>query len=93
MKIKLDKKEQKIERALEKGEYVSSKNLKERKNLFAEAARNYTDLQKSKPITIRIKNEDLIKVKAKAAKSGIPYQTLLNALIHQYAEEKTSLEF
>ena len=37
------------------------------------------------PFTIRIKQLDLIKVKAKAREKQLPYQTLLGALIHDYA--------
>ena len=59
--------------------------------MFQEAARNYKELQKTKRISLRVKNEDIIKVKAKAKRVNIPYQRLLNALIHKYAEGKTSI--
>jgi len=90
--LKLDKQEQEIEKALERGELVSIRDLEETKKLFKEAAKNYRELQKSKRITIRVNQEDLLKVKAKAKRNEIPYQTLLNALIHQYAEGRTQME-
>lgn len=88
----LDKYEQEIEDALEKGEFVSDPNFQENKKMFEEAASNYIELQKTKRITLRVKNEDLIKVKAKAQRSRIPYQRLISALIHKYAEGETKLE-
>lgn len=88
----LDNQEQRVEKALLAGEYVSVKNLSQSKKLFEEAVNNYEELQKSKRITIRVNRKDLLKVKVKAKESGIPYQTLLNALIHRYAEGQTKVE-
>lgn len=87
-KIVLDKYEQEIEAALERGEYVPVKNFEKSKKMFEAAARNYLEMKRSKKITLRVKNEDLIRVKAKAKKSGIPYQRLIGTLLRQYAEEK-----
>ena len=84
MKIKLDEYEQQIEDSLAKGEFTSSSNLDEIKKLFQEAVKNYRELQETKSITLRVKKEDLIKVKAKAKRNGIAYQTLISLLIHQY---------
>jgi predicted DNA binding CopG/RHH family protein len=44
---------------------------------------NYS--KKNKSITLRINQTILRKVKAKALKEGIPYQTLLSSLNNQYA--------
>lgn len=89
--LMLDKYEQSVEAALERGEFVSAPNLKEKKKMFAEAVKAYKDLNKTKRITLRVKHEDLIKVKVKAKKNRIPYQTLISAIIHQFAEGKTNL--
>ena len=59
-------------------------DIKEQKNL-AEVAEKHIESKLSQRINIRIKNEDLIKVKAKAIPNNIPYQTLLGTLIHKYA--------
>ena len=91
-KIKLSKQETRIENSLKRGDFISAPKLKQTEKLFKEAIKNYQHLQKSKKITIRINQEDLIKVKTKAKKSNIPYQTLLNALIHQYAKGQSQLE-
>ncbi len=90
-KVVLDDYEQEIENALEKGEFVSDPDFKKNKKMFEEAARRYIELQESKSITLRIKRKDLIRLKAKAARNDIPYQTLIGLLINSYNEGKTKL--
>ncbi len=90
--LKLDEYEQEIEDALEKGEYSSSSNFEETKAMFEEAAKRHVELQQTKSITLRVKMEDLIKVKAKAKRSGIAYQTLIGLLIRQYAKGETEMK-
>lgn len=87
----LDEYEQGIEKALERGEFVSVPNFQERKAELKEAAKRYFEEKESKSITLRIKKKDLIKLKAKAAKNNIPYQRLINLLIRSYTEGKTKL--
>ena len=87
----LDEYEQEIEDSLEKGEFASDPNFKENKKMFEEAARRHIGLQESKSITLRIKKKDLMKLKAKAARNSIPYQTLIGLLINSYTEGKTKL--
>jgi len=82
----LDEEEQEIENALENDEFVSDPNFQESKKIIEEAAKQYIDLNKSKPITLRIKQTDLIKIKVKAERNGLPYQTMLSALLHDFAE-------
>lgn len=90
----LDEYEQTIENALEKGEFVSDPNFKETRKIFEEAAKNFVELEESKSITLRIKKMDLIKLKTKAIRNNIPYQTLISLLIHQYirGEKEVVLE-
>ena len=94
MKAILDKYEQEIENALEKGEFVSVSNLRDTKQMFQEAAINFRQPQESKSITLRVNMEDLIQVKAKAKRNGLAYQTLINLLIRQYikGEKKVVLD-
>lgn len=87
----LDKEEKLIEQALEKGEYKDASNFEETKKMLEEATTRYLELNKSKPVTIRINQLDLIKVKAKAKARRIPYQTLLGSLIHEYADGRAKL--
>lgn len=91
MKVLLDKYEQEIEEALSKGEFISASDLKDTKELFAEAVKNYRGLQETKSITLRVNKEDLIKVKAKAKRNGLAYQTLISLLIRQYVKGETEV--
>ena len=91
MKVKLDKYEQEIENALSKGKYTSPSDLEDTKQLFQEAVKNYRELQETKSITLRVKKEDLMKVKAKAKRNGIAYQTLISLLIRQYIKGETEV--
>lgn len=89
--IPLDDYERELEDFLEKGEFVSDPNFAENKKMFEEAAKRHIDLENSKSITLRIKKKDLMKLKAKAARNKIPYQTLINLLINSYAEGRTKI--
>ena len=91
MKIILDKYEQQIEDALATNEFIGVADLEDTKQLFQEAAKNYKELQETKSITLRVKIEDLIKVKAKAKRNGVAYQTLISLLIRQYIKGETEV--
>ena len=91
MKIVLDKYEQDIENALDNGEFISASHIDETKEMFQEAAKNFRLLQETKSITLRVNVEDLIKVKAKAKRNGIAYQTLISLLIRQYTKGETEV--
>jgi predicted DNA binding CopG/RHH family protein len=89
--LSLDDEEQAIEVALERGEYTDVPDFENSKNLIAEAASRYARLNTTKPITLRVKQTDLIKIKVKAKRNNIPYQTLLGAMIHDFADSKKGL--
>lgn len=91
MKIGLDKYEERIEDSLTQNEFVSVADLENTRELFQEAMKNYKELQETKSITLRIKKEDLVKVKAKAKKNGLAYQTLINLIIRQYVKGETEV--
>lgn len=81
--FELDKEEQKILDEVEKGEWVSVRNLAKAKKAAIQAARN--TLSKTININIRLSERDLQKVRARAAEEGIPYQTLVASVVHKYA--------
>lgn len=84
--LKLDKEEEEIEKALEQGKFKSVPNVKSeiaRYQAYAKAA-----LDKNKNINIRISEGDLLKLKTKASEKGIPYQTLMASVLHQYSTGK-----
>ena len=80
----LDNFEKKVMLDIEKGEYKPVKNRDVAVEFLREATNNYEILQQSKRITLRMNNADLIGIKTKAFKKNIPYQTLINSIVHQY---------
>ncbi|MBA7544459.1 hypothetical protein ES705_36815 [subsurface metagenome] len=57
---------------------VVSKSKKDKINKIILRAR------KNRAISLRIANFDLEKIKEKANNDGIPYQTLINTILHKY---------
>jgi predicted DNA binding CopG/RHH family protein len=80
--VVLSDEEKEILEAFEKCLLVRSQNEDEIKKELVKAAKN--TMKKTKNINIRLSEKDLLKVKAKAAETGIPYQTLLSSVIHQF---------
>ncbi len=89
MNKKLNKEELEILDEYEKGNLIQSKSLKEDIKEAKEAAKN--TISKLKHISIRLSEKDIKKLKIKAIETGISYQTLIGALIHQYTENKIKL--
>ncbi len=87
----LDEEERKLEEALERGEFEENIDFENTKKMLKEAVVQYRRLHTSKPVTLRINQLDLIKIKARAKRKHIPYQTLLGVLLHDFAEEKREL--
>ncbi len=81
----LDKEEQEILDSVEKGEWKPVKDLAKEKRRLMQAAKN--TLNKNRNINIRLSERDLQKLKAKAAREGIPYQTLAASVIHRATAE------
>ena len=86
----LDAEELEILEALEAGQLKRSINAEEEIALARKAAKEY--LSKSKNITIRLSLADVSAVKRRSQEVGIPYQTIISSLIHQYASGKVKLE-
>lgn len=82
----LDKEERELLDAYNKGEFKSVSNLEEEKQKLAAIAR--ATLNKNRNINIRITEKDLLKLKARAAAKGLPYQTLVSSVLHQYSNYK-----
>jgi predicted DNA binding CopG/RHH family protein len=75
--------EQALLEAYEMGKLIPVENRKEKNRELIEAARN-TSI-KTKRISLRLSEQDLEKLKIKSVETGIPYQTLIGSLVHQYA--------
>lgn len=85
-----DKEERQLIETIENGETVPAENQKQLIKDAVEAAEN--TLSKNKNINIRISGRDISKIKEKAAEAGLPYQTLIASILHQYANEKIKIE-
>lgn len=83
--FELDDEERQLLEEIEKGEWKQVKNFAKVKKEAMEAARN--TLKKTRNINIRLTERDLHKLKAKAAREGMPYQTLAASLIHRATAE------
>ena len=84
--LKLDEEEVQILQDFEHGEFKSIQNFREEKRRLEEAARR--TLQKDKRINIRLSSRDLEKLQKRAAKEGIPYQTLIASTLHKFVTGK-----
>jgi predicted DNA binding CopG/RHH family protein len=78
--IALDKDEKMIEKDFEKFRPVS-KSIRNKIELIFDESR------KSRPISLRINEQDLSLLKEKANKNGLPYQTMINVIIHKYVND------
>ncbi len=85
-KHKFDEEELKILRDFERGEFESIRNFQNEKKQLEEAAGN--TLMKNKRINIRISSRDVTRIQKKAAKEGIPSQTLISSTLHKFIAGK-----
>lgn len=81
--IELDHDEQKLLSSVEQGTWKTALNVDD-EFVFAKAASaNY--LRKDARVNIRISSNDLASLKQKAAYKGLPYQTFIASILHEYA--------
>ena len=80
-KHKLTKEEKEIENALLRGEYIPIKG-KELENIEKALKQRKKDIT----MTIRVNSGDIEKIKNKAKKLGVKYQSYISEVIHQVAE-------
>ena len=78
----LDKEEKDLLRSYEKGQWKSAKPGKAQLRQYAQYAR--LTLRKDQRINIRLSQQDLQGIQAKAVQEGMPYQTLIASVLHKY---------
>ena len=88
--LKLDREEQEIYDSLERGEWKDVANVEEEKKRYISIFRQAT--KKDRRVSLRVNNQDLYKIQNRARESGLPYQTLINAILHQYAKGRIKVE-
>ena len=76
-RIRLTKEEQEIEDSADKL-VPASKATRERVEGIIERSK------RNEAISLRMSSFDLEQIKARAAEQGMPYQTLINVLVHKY---------
>jgi predicted DNA binding CopG/RHH family protein len=81
---RLNQHEKEIVEAFDRDELVLHDPTQALLTRFAEAAENTT--RKDRRINIRLSDHDLAGIQRKAAEQGIPYQSLIAGLIHQFVE-------
>lgn len=79
--IRLTNEEKRIENNIDILKPVSDAKRQKIENILSEARKN-------KSISLRIANHDLEKLKEKARDEGIPYQTLINSILHKYVTKQ-----
>jgi len=79
----LDKEELDVLSNYGSGKLTSIRNLDKERELYKRYAKNV--LEKTRNINIRISEKVLQKLKSQAALQGIPYQTLVSSVLHQFS--------
>lgn len=82
--MKLDKEEQEILDAFDRGELKRVPNASREIERLRKIAAN--TFKKNARINIRISSKDLRSLQKRALAEGIPYQTLISSVLHKYAE-------
>jgi predicted DNA binding CopG/RHH family protein len=86
----LDEEEQEVENALSK--VKDAKGL----NGMGSAAANamWTEIlantERKSPVTLRISDDVMRRIRLKAREEGLPYQTLINSVLHKFAHGRSS---
>lgn len=88
MGIKLDDEEQAILDSVEAGEWQSRGQLKSR----VSELQAYLKQEKKKAVSVRLSENDLYELKRKSLENGIPYQNVIQMLVHQYTNNKIHLD-
>jgi predicted DNA binding CopG/RHH family protein len=78
----LDDEERTVVEAAERGEFKAEPDLPAQIARWQAAASNTS---KRKAVTVRLQERDIQRIKAIAHRKGVPYQTLVSSVIHQYA--------
>ena len=79
-KMKLTPYESRIEKAIERGEYVSIPA-----SHHEEIARAIARRRKEAVLSLRINRQDLESLKQKARQLGVPYQSFISEILHRHA--------
>ncbi len=79
--IVIDEEEAALEQALERGEFEETMTREEAQADWSAVLANSN---RKLPITVRLSDSVIDKLKIKAMQEGMPYQTLLSSVLHKY---------
>jgi len=85
--LDLDEYETELLQSVENGEWQSRGDIDNRMKELQSFVKN----QKKKAISIRVGENDIYELKKKALESGVPYQNIIQMLIHQFASNKIQM--
>ncbi len=83
----LNAEEKAFSEALETSEAPLKSGLTPRRKREIEAMARAAMTDERAKISLRVPKRDLTRLKSRALQEGIPYQTLINALIYRYVSE------
>ena len=72
-----------IEEAVERDDYVPQSFLTDARRQELRQMAHNTLNEKTTQVTLRIPRTDLVRLKAQAAREGIPYQTWIKSVLHK----------
>ena len=73
--------------AAENDEFISLGEIEQRRKFWQETARQNINAKRVR-ISLAMPEHDLARLKALALRRGMPYQTLINSIIHQYIRKE-----
>ncbi|WP_426227270.1 CopG family antitoxin [Pararhizobium sp. DWP3-4] len=82
--VYLDDEEASLIEALENGATPLGSVLTAERRAELEAMARTTFSEDREKISLRVPRSDLARLKSRALQEGIPYQTLINSIIHKY---------
>jgi predicted DNA binding CopG/RHH family protein len=86
--FKLDAFEQDILDSVENDEWHSKGNIQQR----LVELQGFLKHEKKKSVSIRLSENDLYELKRKGLENGVPYQNIIQMLVHQYTSNKIHLD-
>jgi len=89
MKYKLDNEEQEILNAYENGQLEEVSNMAELLAISKAAAKQ--TIENFEKINIEIRTNDLYRLQVKSLETGVSYQNIISALIHNYVNNRISV--
>lgn len=89
MKAKLSKSEKDLRGSIERGEWKSLPDKDVEIDKSVQAARAQIEAtRKEARVSLRLNSIDVNRIREKAHQAGLPYQTLIASVVHQFATDQ-----